>query len=70
MKPLPSPHAPPCHSLSLSPLLVDMRVHLYPVPFVLPASHLPLTPDVGPYEIRDNENADGITELDNKNGIN
>ena len=25
---------------------------------------------VGPYEIRDNENADGITELDNKNGIN
>ena len=26
--------------------------------------------NVGPYEIRDNENADGITELDNKNGIN
>ena len=25
---------------------------------------------LGPYEIRDNENADGITELDNKNGIN
>ena len=24
---------------------------------------------VGPYEIRDNENADGITESDNKNGI-
>ena len=24
---------------------------------------------IGPYDFRDNENADGITESDNKNGI-
>jgi hypothetical protein len=35
-----------------------------------PLSVAPAERKVGPYEIRDNENADGITELENKNGIN